>query len=423
MKKKIKEMAPVFVSALSRGAAAFLALGLQLYIAKAAGPHAYGVFSAIVASASLIFLFGKLGLDSILVKQVAVALGSGLSKRVIANGVKRYVCTSVAVSMLVGVVYFLALGEWAINSIVSDYFLLTVSTGVVMSVGAAIVAALRGTGAFELAEITESLTKPLLTLFICWAVVSVVGELSGENIAVASLVTLTTVSAVAYFLFERALKIPEENQRASSENTVWWPRGWISVTGISLASFGLFQLDKLVLSWQSNAADLGGYNMCSNLIRIVPFLPMILIAKLQPGIASAWSAGEFKIVVERIKKVRVLAFLSGSVGLVFLVLFGAWALNQINQSYSSFYPELIILGVGHVFNSIALINLGALQMIGGERRAFAAQAIGALISTALYFFLIPLYGTLGAAIAASSGMLVSAFTTAYFIKNHETVES
>ena len=138
-------------------------------------------------------------------------------------------------------------------------------------------------------------------------------------------------------------------------------------------------------------------------------LPLVLIGLVMaPYVVAAWSNSD-KAALQRLatKSSQGALLLSFPCALVF-IFYGEELVNLVfGQEYGAIsYAPLVILTIGQLFN-VFFGQVGLfLSMTGHEKITLIGQAASLLINILLCIALIPVYGSVGAAIGVSVGLLV-----------------
>jgi len=152
--------------------------------------------------------------------------------------------------------------------------------------------------------------------------------------------------------------------------------------------------------------QLGYYRVAFGVFRAFFVLPRILASMLFPSL-SRMSFAEDNARIER----YYVSTLRYGLLLVFPVVVGIVALSrEILQIYGAEFVAaqgaLCALSIGIVFNTAANLSGSVLGARGRPQAVSAVTAVGAFANFALNYFLIPIYGILGAALASSLAYVV-----------------
>jgi len=168
---------------------------------------------------------------------------------------------------------------------------------------------------------------------------------------------------------------------------------------ISLITFFLTQIDRLLLSKLVSLTELGFYNIAYMLGTSVNFIISTLQLLLLPALSSVIASGEkqktLQVYTQFVKMVSVF----GSVTGFFLIFFGKdlvifWTKDP--NIAASIYPTLIAITAGSMLNGIMVVPYNFMLAKGITRYTFIQNIIVALISVPLTYILILKFGILGA---------------------------
>jgi O-antigen/teichoic acid export membrane protein len=401
----------IILAGASRAGSAVLMLALNVFLVRFAGPDQYGVFVTLITIASFVALFCRLGLDTLLIKETAVAATQSMHSNFYVRQVYRYHMTAtVGTVFLISVFLLLRESSGIASSIVGLESILAIIT-VVTVIGPLGIALTRGLGYFRTTEVLDAIIKPVLVVLFCLTLHFSGARLDATTITLTTAAVMLLIIFVCHGIFLRRFN-PLRVSSNSKENTEreaarWIPKGAASVVGLGLASFGLFQLDKLVLAWYAPPSAVGAYVTCSNFTRIVAFVPLILYARYMPELAVRLKCRFTSHSKSIINRIASWALASASFGFALLALAGPTVLSFTSESYRGFYNDLLILGVSQIFNAYSIIAQGAMLMGNRHRFALLAQASGSAVTCGLIY---PLYlhsSTTGVASAVLAGTIVS----------------
>ena len=168
---------------------------------------------------------------------------------------------------------------------------------------------------------------------------------------------------------------------------------------ISLITFFLTQIDRLLLSKLVSLTELGLYNIAYMLGTSVNFIISTLQLLLFPALSSVIATGEkqksLQVYTQFVKMVSIF----GSVTGFFLIFFGKdlvifWTKDPTVAE--NIYPTLIAITAGSMLNGIMVVPYTFMLAKGITRYTFIQNIIVALISVPLTYILILKLGILGA---------------------------
>lgn len=186
-----------------------------------------------------------------------------------------------------------------------------------------------------------------------------------------------------------------------------------AVFGVALLEFLMSQTDKLLLGVYLDPRWVGIYGIA---VGIVAFVPIVLQSVNQifgPTIADLHSRGETQV-LGRLYQTLTKWIIGLTVPLALVImLFSAPLMKLFGAEFEVGWPVLVIGSVGQLVNcGVGSVGL-LLLMSGNQRRLIKVQASMAAVAVVSNLVLIPLWGMIGAAVAAA---LVAAATNLWYMR-------
>jgi len=176
----------------------------------------------------------------------------------------------------------------------------------------------------------------------------------------------------------------------------------LSFLGISLLNFLAARLDILMLTAFSTPEQVGYYNVAARISDLLSFPSMALYLILPTFLSREWVSNR----ENAIKTLRTIVIISLAVvlsGLVLLLLFGRHILGYFGENFAHSYWVMIFLSTVNIF-SIFSLPVNTIMMVDNKQRfSLVALAAYVLLILVISFFLVPMFGAIGAAIAMLSG--------------------
>ncbi len=159
--------------------------------------------------------------------------------------------------------------------------------------------------------------------------------------------------------------------------------------------------DTIMLGWLSNVKEVGLYSVGIRLGLLTNFLLLVTNSNLAPKIASLFATGKILELERMIQKVTGGLIVLSVVSILIFILFGKYILSIWGTEFTKSYAILVIISLGQFIN----IGTGAtgviLMMTGFEKLLGKITLLSAVINVGLNFWLIPIYGGIGAAITSA----------------------
>ncbi len=200
-----------------------------------------------------------------------------------------------------------------------------------------------------------------------------------------------------------------------------WPETWIYARWLTLSIIALATMnyiDTLMLTWLNDLNSVAGYQVAlpiAQIARSLVFLPIIFM----PIAADLWQRRQLTQIKEICNFITLLMVFCAGAGFLFLLPFAEELISILFDSrYRWASSTLIVLGSGMPVLVVAQFYLNTLSGIESPRIAAFASLSGLLSNVMLNFFLIPVYGALGAALATIASFFVITIV-AYFYLYHK----
>jgi O-antigen/teichoic acid export membrane protein len=239
-----------------------------------------------------------------------------------------------------------------------------------------------------------------LNMLIAIALISAGMGLRGYLIAQVlstAIVTICLLVAVWHFTprIARLLGQPGSNP----EREVWSFSA--TMVGIGLLEFLMGQVDKVALGFYLGARQVGIYAVAASLVAYVPLVLSSINQIFAPTIADLHTRGEISMLGRLFQSLTKWA-----VGLTLplaavVIVFARPLMGIFGPDFQRGWPILVIGTLGQLVNC-GVGSVGyLLLMSGNERRLIRVQTVMAIVMVVCSAALIPVWGILGAAVAAA----------------------
>jgi O-antigen/teichoic acid export membrane protein len=391
---------------LVQGVGILVALALSVVLARLLGVTEFGIYSYALSIATLLAVPVQLGLPTLIVRDTARLKQAKETRQMY----RLWSWSTLAVLTASGamIVPFWLLSPLLVNGSLTVPLLLLIFVLVpLMSLGALRAAALRGLGQIIQGQLPEMLFRPALILALVSASVPFLA--SGEMQASSALLVNVVATGLAFLaglvLLRRVAPSPASGATPRSLHRHWMRAGIV----FGLASSAMVvnrNLDTAMLGSMRPAAEVGLYKIAVNLSMLCATVMNMLQLALQPRIATLQAASRFD-------EMRSLASLAARISfaasvflaLVFLAYGRDIILLAFGTQYLAAYESMAILIAGQLANSFFGPVMMLLNMTGHEKIVMLSVIAAAVGNVVLNAVLIPLYGSIGAAIATAITLL------------------
>jgi O-antigen/teichoic acid export membrane protein len=216
-------------------------------------------------------------------------------------------------------------------------------------------------------------------------------------------VLAATVVCVLLFIAVRRLT-PEPARITAQRGTALRREVWAfsaAMMGISLMEFLMAQVDRITLGYYAGARAVGIYSVAAGLVVYVSLVLNSVNQVFSPMISDLHTRGE-SILLSRLFQSLTKWVLGLTIPLAaVIILFSRTLMRIFGHDFEEGWPILIIGTIGQLVNcGVGSVGF-LLLMSGNERRLIKIQIVMATIMVVLSLALVPLWGVLGAAIAAA----------------------
>tara|TARA_B110000211_G_scaffold234693_1_gene305663 strand:- start:5979 stop:7256 length:1278 start_codon:yes stop_codon:yes gene_type:complete len=186
-----------------------------------------------------------------------------------------------------------------------------------------------------------------------------------------------------------------------------WNRALLPFSLMFFISTMNSELANVVLGYFKEKETVGFFKVALQGITLVTLGMTAVNSILGPKIAKSYRKNNIAEAQELLKKsVRLNVCFSIPIALL-LIVFGEWLITIFfGESFKPAYQILCILCVGQIIN-IFLGSVGlVLNMTGNERNSLKSLFITLVINMILLFTLVPIYGSVGAALSVSISLVI-----------------
>ena len=381
-----------------------LAFVINVFLARLLGLDEFGKYTLVFTWVSLLSLFTTVGLENLMVRQVALYKSQelwGLLRGLLRRADHIVLCTSSGVALLV-----VAISWRTTNTSLFLVFCVGMLGLPPSSLSNLRRGAMDGLSKVALGFLTETVIAPVLfILFTIVAVGSFGLKLSAISvIGIYSLITLLTFVISSIILRQT---LPRFDLEILTE---YHTKAWIksAVPFLFLGSLYAIstRIDILMLGAIQGSDVVGIYNPVNRGAQLLTFIPAAIGRVLAPKIAQAYASGEIK----KLKKLMAdsakgILIVSCPVVIVFISL-SHWYLSIFGQEFIVGQYALIILCIGQLLKAFTGLPDILLNMTGYESHTAFVAGVGIIINTILNALLIPHWGVEGAATATSISLVL-----------------
>lgn len=403
LQKVVNNTGWLFCDRLVRSGAGLL---VNVWIARYLGPEQYGSLSYAIAFATLFLPLVTLGLDEIVVRNVVrdpackdETLGTAFLLKLI-GGAAAFVAATVAAIML------------RPSDTLSHWLVGVIAAGTLFQ-------------SFNIIEIwfnsqvqaKFAVLARNVAFFVCLLVKIALIMTRAPLLAFAAVMTVEVAINAAGLVFAYRLKGESFGAwRGTLQRAKTLLRDSVPLV-ISFAVIGIYQrIDQVMLQEMVDSKEVGIYSVAVRLAEVWAFIPNAIYWSVFPSIIEAKQVSE-ELFQQRLQKFyNLVALLSYAVAIP-MALFSDWLVATLyGEAYSRSAQMLFWLVWAHLFTSLEIAKCVFLTAMGLSRIYFLSVFISCILNIVLCYFLIPLYGGMGAVIASVVTYWLAAHGSCFLFK-------
>lgn len=377
---------------------------LTIYIAREFGSYGVGTFSLFMSITTLLGILSLVGFGMATQRFV----GEFQAKEQL-HLLDQYYKFAVVIVILAAVMFALLL--FLGKDLLYEYIFSDPSTIMILTIAAVTIPLftlndfkielLRALGFIALSEVFRNIFKPLAVILLLFTLIK-----SGSQVTVFTPLVVFTVSILVSYLilsaFVRKQLKRHRDVQASAELAkpevidVAFP---LLVT--SLGALILSHIDTLMIASLLTVKDVGIYSVGIKVAYVAAVVLLAINTVIATQISKAYTAGERDKLEDVVRLSSRLIFLGTLPIALVIIVFNEYVLLLFGEEFLDGKWALIILTVGQMLNALTG-SVGILLSMTGHQR-FVRNVVWAvlIINIGLNFWLIPLWGIAGAAVATA----------------------
>ncbi len=391
----------------------------RILMARFFGADAYGLFTLAAAILGIATTISLLGIPTGLSRFISFYSGKDDKKR-IKGVIKSATKITVPISIISGIIiYFFA-------SDISIYFFnepklipfLKLFALIIpfSSMFTLIIECFRGFQNMKYKAIIEDVFKPTLTLTLLIVLFFMGYEIFGAAIAYS--VGYIVSSVLGLYLLAKLFPIFRSKIRGISVTKKLFLFSWPLIITTYLWMI-ITWTDIIMLGVYKTTQEVGLYSAALTLVGIIPMVEHTFIFIFMPVISELYAKGRKEDIISMHKSVIKWVFMINlSLFLIMIVLSDNILGILFGQEFIIASTTLVILVFGFFLSTIASLTGSGLIIIEKTKLIMVVVLIGSVINFIINLFLIPFFGTVGAAMATSISFIVMAIIRMFFTKKY-----
>jgi len=383
-----------------------LALLSGITLARLLGVEGYGQYVFLLSVVTLIGLPTKAGLPTLIVRETAKAQLTETFGRL--RGLLRAANVYVAgYSAVAAAIAWVFVSLWMpVDSEARSVLLMALPLLPLVALGNVRAATLRGLRRVVVGQLPEQIVRP--TIVILFAMPALV---VGASVSVTRAMLYTVIAAGVGFMFGALLLRRELPRAVSSAEPTFELRSWSRallplslLTGLKLFEA---QVSILILGTLGSTADVGLFRVAASGAGVLAIGLGIFNGVLAPYVTRLYAAGEHQRLERILTTGTSILLLSTCIPLVVLIVAGRPLIHAtFGAEFTASWLAMVVLAIGQVVNVGAGSVILLLNMAGFEQESLRGMVFSLLLKLGLSLSLIPIWGALGCALAASTSMIV-----------------
>ena len=380
----------------------------SVLLARTLGPEQFGIYSYILAIVSLLALPATAGMPTLVLRETANT--KALRDWSKMKGI--WLWSGLVIASLSLIIYAFStitiLSFFESSKVFTEYktFALGLIMCLLMAMGNVRGAALRGLGLIIQGQLPEGLIRPLL--FSATLLLLMMLEITLDA---SYAMGLHLIAALIAFIIGAGLLIKAQPSELKVIKPVFYSKAWV-FTILPLALMAGMQslnsqIDLLMLGSMVTPADVGVYKIVISGAALAIFGLQVINMVIEPKLASAFAK---RNILEAQKTASITSLIGLSLTLPVVLLFyffGTEILKLVfGSEYIVGYRALLIISLGQAVNAFFGSSLAILSMSGNERFIIKGMSLSIIINILLNLSLVPYFGIDGAALGASSALIV-----------------
>ncbi len=396
----------------------------NILLARLLGATEFGIYTYTVSWAYLMGVFGTVGFDNLLVREVAIYQSK--SDWGLLRGILRF---AEQFSLLVSLI--LGMGGVAIafaNGMANDLplfmaFCLAMAGLPFASLRNLRRGAMRGLQKVTLGLVPEMLIAPsAIVILIGSAFLTLKDQLTASwCVGIYSLVTGVTLF-ISVVLLNKSL--PSSVAKAIPQYQI---KRWLTSALSFMLLEGIYvinaRVDILMLGSLQSLEAAGIYVPVNRGAQLINFVLMAISSALASEIAKLYSEGNLQKLQYTVVKTARLALLPTCLITTILILCSSWYLSLFGAEFIQGKSALIILCIGQFIFTVTGLGGLLLNMTGNEKLTAITGVVSAILNTILNYVFILRWGVKGAAFATSISLFLMNLSNIILVRQKLAIKS
>lgn len=388
---------------------------LGVLLARHLGPADYGVYGLVIALSALALNIVLFGMPQLAVREMAArtARGDDAGVHGLVASFGRFTLASCAVATLAAVAAALAFAGPGEDRLVAIGVALTVALGLT----ALVASCLRGLGRLFEGQFMDILGRPVAALVLVGLLLLAGRRIDALDALSVQLVVGGAAAIVSLFWLWRALPARPATVPPIAARSWLGQAAPLGIVDILRTFDGTYAL--ILMSWLASAAELGVFRvaLAANVLASLPITAIHVV--LAPRVATLFAQRDTAALQPLLRTVSLAMVAALVPALLVLVAFGRPLVVLVfGAAYADAATALAILCAGQLLFGLFGMGPILLAMANAERPLVRIYLVAVAAGVASALALIPLYGTIGAALAQLVSLGVVGFLSDRYARRH-----
>ena len=382
--------------------ASALSFTVTLFLTKALGKESYGTYVYVLAWIGVLSIPATIGFTQIVVRDIAIYYAKkewALLRGLLSFSNKIVFLSSLTTMLVAMLACWLFVDDGVTGSIALPFYIALISLPFIALTQIA-QATMRGFMCIVRGQLSEFIVRPIILLLLLLAAV-----VFYDGVTVSQALLFNLVAVVVAFLVSFKWARMVSPVEAGSGGMAFHKTAWLGAASPMLITSGIqminFQADIIILGFFDESSQLGVYSVTKQITGLITFGLMAVEISFAPTIARLYSAGLMSKLQEIISKGSAAMLFISIPLVVLLVFFGEDVLVIFGKDFVEGKNSLLILAAGQLIN-VFFGPVGQIAIHTGHgKRSMYIIGLGAFLNIVLNLLLIPQWGIIGAALAAT----------------------
>lgn len=259
----------------------------------------------------------------------------------------------------------------------------------------------------------NNVLRPLLFLIAVGVAYSTLPDLDAPFVMLLQTAVIVTVSLGAIAIVRKRAQI-SGNVKHTSDRRLWL-RTSVPLMMVTLFTNYFPEVNIIVLGTILPSDQVAIYNACLRTALLISFGLFAVDAFAGPKIATLHAKGDRTQLQEIVTHATRLRSVGAAAMMAILVFAGRWVLGLFGPEFVVGYPILLALAFTQLVHATVGPVTRLLSIGGHQDHCLIVFSVSIVLLIALTLLLAPLYGMMGAAIAASATLLTSSIWLAVLV--------